>query len=163
MMRQAAAVSAGLLCTLYGFRAAAQLRQQAADIRRWADILSHMALLISEASLPIPQVMRLAASASTGPDRLLQAMAQTMEADPLVTPAEAFAHHARQDPWHEPLQRMFSGIGHGDAAGRALAAEQAARELSCLAEQAEKRAANDVGLYRTLGWTGGACLTLLLL
>ena len=163
MIRQAAAVTGGLLCALYGFRCAASLQQRASELRRWADMLAHLALLIAEATLPLPQVLRLAASASTGPDRMLQAMAKAMEDDPLTTPAEAFAAHGRSAPAKDALERMFASISRGDAESRALAAEQAARELACLAELAEKRAAADVKLYRTLGWTGGICLTLLLL
>lgn len=162
-MRPLFAVAAGLLCALYGFTSAANLQQRAASLRRWADMTSHLSLLLEEAALPLPQVLRLAASASTGQDRLLQAVAQAMLDDPLVTAAEAFSARCPACTEKETLARMFMRIGHGDAQSRAIAAGQASRELASLANQAAMRADKDVKLYRTLGWTGGTCLTLLLL
>ena len=163
MIRHLSAIAAGLLCALYGFHTAAQLQHSAANLRRWADILAHLSLLIAEATLPLPQVLRLAASDTGVPDRLLQSIAQAMVDDPLASPAETFAARGPPCAERDTLLRMFTRLSRGDAAQRALAAEQAGREMEALAGHAARRAATDVKLYRTLGLTGGACLTLLLL
>ena len=161
-MHQVLAVTAGLLCGLYGWRTAAHLQREATNATRWSQLLPHLALLLEEAVLPLPRALHLTADGNGTADRVLQAIAQTLESNPLVTPQEAYSNHAPQ-PSPEPLMRLFRQISRGSAEQRALATRQCAQEMALLAQAARERAGKDVKLLRTLGWTGGACLTLLLL
>lgn len=163
MMRPVLAIAAGLLCGLWGMRTSDALLREAREVRRWADLLTHLSLLIRQAALSLPEALRAAAIMPDQPDRLLLAVADHLEANRLSTPADAFSAHCSCCAGHDTLLRMSARLGHGDAQSRSLACQQAARELSLRADGAEKRAATDARLWRSLGWTGGACLTLLLL
>lgn len=162
-MRSALAIAAGLLCAMAGMRAAAALRQEARDLRRWADLLAHLTLIIRQATLPLPAAMLASADAALAPDKYLRATAEHLSAHPLTTPQEAFSAACPVCAGYEALQRMFARLGRGDAESMALACHQASAELDLLASHAEKRAATDARLWRTLGWTAGACMTILLL
>ena len=162
-MRSLLAIAAGLLCALSGWRIAASLRQEARDLRRWSDLLARLTLIIGQATLPLPEALRAACDMPLAPDKFLQAVAGHMAAHPLATPEEAFCAVCPACPGHDALRRMFSRLGRGDAESLSLACQQAGSELSLLASAAEKRASADAKLLHTLGWTAGACLTLLLL
>lgn len=163
MTRSALAIAAGLLCALTGLRAADELCREARELRRWADVLQQLTLILRQATLPLPEAMRAAADLNCAPDKLLQAAAAHLEAHRLSTPADAFSAVCSACAGHDALLRMLTRLGRGDAESRSLACGQAAGELSAMAERAERRAAADARLWRTLGWTGGVCLTLLLL
>jgi len=61
------------------------------------------------------------------------------------------------------LARLFTRLGRGTKESRRLAAEQTAEEMTLLAQHAGNRAEKDARLWQTLGFVGGACLTILLL
>lgn len=163
MMRTAVAIAAGLLCALYGHRAADGLRQDARCLSRWAEVLTHLELLIAQAALPLPQVLMAAADTASLPDEILRSAADRIEAQPLLTIREAFDAACPACAGREILLRLADRLGRGDASQRSLACRQACDEISRLAESARQRAASDSRLRVTLGWTCGACLTLLLL
>ena len=54
-------------------------------------------------------------------------------------------------------------MGHGSKDNRVLAVEQCTEEMRLLAEAAAAKAEKDTKLWQTLGFIGGACLTILLL
>lgn len=163
MSRPVLAVMAGLLCTLLGMRHAGSLRREEREARRWADLLQSMHLLLGEGTLSLPGALAAAADGSCEADHLLTAMAQHMRKHPLSTPCEAYAALAAHDALHPCLQRMFTRLGQGTLESRCLAVQQAGAEMSLQAQQAARKAAADAKLFQTLGLTGGAALTLLLL
>lgn len=163
MTRAVLAIAAGLLCGLYGLRLSASLRQEALHARRWAEILARLDLLIGEETLSLPEALRQAADGALAPDRLLHAVADDLAGNPLQSLQEAFGAACPACGGREVLLRLFGRLGRGSAQSRRLAVQQAAQAMAQTAAQAEARAARDAKLYRTLGWTGGACLTILLL
>ena len=163
MMRAVPAVAAGLLCALTGIRNARRLRQEAQDLRRWQELLRTLALILSEGTLSIPDALDAAADGEGAPDKAAAAIAEAMRRDPLLSPGDAFRACSLAPQERSCLERFFCRLGHGTAAMRCHAAEQAGDELALLAQTAAARAAKDAKLYQTLGLTGGACLTLLLL
>ena len=162
-MRAAAAVCAGLLCALWGMRRASALRQDARRLHRWAQLLPHLALIISEQILSLPEALRLCAVEAEEPDRLLHSVAQGLQEDPLTSLEEGLRR--RCPPWseRETLLRLFSRLGHGSAESRIQGVQSACGEIRLMEEAARERAARDAKLWQTLGFTLGACLTLLLL
>lgn len=164
MSRAFLAVTAGLLCALLGLRSASRLRREAGRMRRWTELLAHLALLLEEGALPIPEALQTASDGTNEADGLLREIAQRMQSDPMTTP-EAACRGALPGGWAEgeTLLRMFRRLGHGAGAGRVQAVRQADAAVMLLAEQFSERARRDAKVYTTLGWTGGACLTLLLL
>ncbi len=163
MIRPVLAISAGLLCGLYGMQLSRSLTEDARNLRRWADILTHLDLLLGEAALSLPCALREAANGNLPPDRCLQAVADALADNPLTSLPQAFAAAFPAGKARDPLLRLASRLGRGSAESRRLAVRQATDALALMATQAEARAARDVRLFRTLGFTGGACLTLLLL
>ena len=163
MSRGVLALMAGLLCALAGAKYAASLKGEASRLNRWVELLRHLALLLEEGTLPLPQALCTAADSSHAPDELLRDMAALIQQAPLTTPEAAFLHFCGS--WQEKplLQRMFARIGRGTKENRCLAVEQSARELDQLAQRASARAEKDVKLWQTLGFIGGTCLTILLL
>ncbi len=163
MTRSMLAVMAGLLCVLTGLRQAGALRTMEHETRRWADMLQCLSLLLAEGSLSLPEALRAAADGGGDADRLLRDMADHMAKHPLCTPCEAYITLASPDSQFPCLHRMFTRLGVGTLESRCLAAEQAGAEMALLAQQASQRASKDAKLFQTLGLTGGAALTLLLL
>lgn len=163
MTRAVLAVCAGLLCALAGFRHAAFLRQEAARLRAWTDALKRLTLLMQEGALPLPQALRQAGAELPGPDRLLSAVADTMADDPLLTLPEAFGRACPACTERDALMRLAAGISRGSLESRCLACEHAAAGIGQLASEAAALAARDAKLWQTLGFTGGACLTLMLI
>lgn len=163
MSRAVLAVMAGLLCALAGVKHASTLKGDAARMTRWVQLLEHLRLLLRQGTMSIPEVLCAAADGPHPPDKLLRDMAAAMHGSPLFSPAEAF--QACSAAWQERdvLSRMFARLGHGSQESRCLAAEQAAEELRLLAGAASTKAEKDAKLWQTLGFTGGACLTIMLL
>lgn len=163
MIRPVLAVAAGLLCALLGFRRAAALRAEEVRLRRWQELLAQLSLIISEATLSLPEAMCCAADGLGQADALLSSIAEDMLRDPLASPADAFAARCPPCPEREPLLRMLHRLGRGTLESRCLALEQCGAALALLTEKAASRAAKDTRLYQTLGMTGGVALALLLL
>ena len=61
------------------------------------------------------------------------------------------------------LTDMMAGIGRGSLAMRRQAVDHAAEWIGLHLRKAEEKQRKDGKLALTLGWTAGACLTLLLL
>lgn len=162
MSRAILAVMAGLLCALAGVKHASALKADAARISRWVQVLEHLTLLLRQGMLSIPEALCAAADGPHPPDKLLRDMASAMHGSPLLSLPEAFKICPS---WQERdvLGRMFARMGHGSRESRVLAAEQAAAELRLLATAASAKAEKDAKLWQTLGFTGGACLTIMLL
>jgi len=157
------ALTAGCLCVLAGMRQASFLRAESVRLSRWATLLDRLALLLSEAVLPLPDVLESAADGTSQPDRLLCTVACNVRTDPLLSLAEAFARHCQPSPERDTLLRMAEQLSRGSAESRSLAASQAGTYIRHLADTASERAAKDARLWQTLGWTGGACLALMLM
>lgn len=157
------ALTAGCLCALAGIRQAFFLRSEALRLNRWAVLLDRLSLLLSEAFLPMPDLLESAADGSTQPDRLLHAVAGDIKATPLLTIPEAFSRHCPPCTERDTLLRMAEQLSRGSAESRSLAASQAGAYIRHLSDAANKRAARDARLWQTLGWTGGACLALMLM
>ena len=163
MSRAVIAVMAGMLCTLAGIKHGASLKADARRLERWCHLLQHLTLLLQEGTLSIPGVLCAAAEGPHPPDKLLQSIAMKLHSSPRMTLAEAFDACASECPEQELLARMFNRMGQGSRESRVLALEQSAKEMKLLAEAASARAEKDVKLWQTLGFTGGICLTILLL
>lgn len=163
MTRTVLAIMAGLLCMLAGMKYAASLRAEAVRLSRWVQLLSHLALLLQEGTLSIPEAFLSAADRPSPPDQILRGTASLLAASPLLTPADAFRQSCSDCREKEPLLRLFARLGRGSKESRILALEQARDELRLLAQAASARADKDVKLWQTLGLVGGACLTILLL
>ena len=163
MSRAVIAVMAGLLCTLAGVKHGASLKADAQRLARWCQLLRHLTLLIQEGTMSIPDALCAAADGHQPPDKLLRTIAMKLQASPLMTLAEAFSACAGECTERDLLTRMFIRLGQGSKESRVLALEQTAKEMKLLAEAASARAEKDVKLWQTLGFTGGICLTILLL
>lgn len=163
MSRAVLAVMAGLLCALAGVKHGASLKADAHRLARWCQLLRHLTLLLQEGTLSIPEALCTASEGTHPPDKLLRTIAMKLQASPLMTMAEAFHACADKCPEQELLTRMFTRLGQGSKESRVLALEQAAKEMTLLAEAASAKAEKDVKLWQTLGFTGGICLTILLL
>ena len=163
MTRPFLALMAGLLCGLIGLRHTAHMRMEAQRLSRWAELLEQLALVLQEAVLPLPAALRCASDGSGTPDKLLRDAASALEGDPLLSFPEAFERLCPPCPERDALLRMAARISRGSAESRRLAAAQTASSIAQMAAQSQSRAAKDARLWQTLGWTCGACLTLLLL
>lgn len=162
-MHSAFAVAAGLMCAMAGLRHAAALRSDAQLLQRWTEIAGRLALLLEEQAAPLPQVLRIAADTETSADRLLVRMADDMAANPLTSAAQAFEAQCGNCLQQETLLRMFSRLGRGSVEARSAACRQSAALLAQEADKARARSEKDAKMWRTLGWTGGVCLTLMLI
>lgn len=163
MSRAIVAVMAGLLCALAGLKHASALKGDAARQSRWVQVLSHLALLLREGTLSIPEALCTAADGSLAPDELLRAMAARMSASPMTGLGEAFLASCGDCAEKDVLTRLFARVGRGSKESRVLAAEQGAEEMRLMAASASAKAEKDAKLWQTLGFTGGICLTILLL
>lgn len=163
MSRAVLAVMAGLLCALAGVKHAASLKADAARMTRWVHLLTHLTLLLRQGMMSIPEALCAAADGPHPPDKLLREMAAAMQHTPLLSPGEAFEPCPTAWAERDVLSRMFARLGHGSQENRCLAVEQSAAEMRLLAESASTKAEKDAKLWQTLGFTGGACLTIMLL
>ncbi|MBQ8554885.1 MAG: hypothetical protein IJ438_03325 [Clostridia bacterium] len=162
-MRTVLSVMAGLLCALAGLRHASSLQGDAKRMRRWCSLLRHLALILREESVSLPQALCCIADGTLAPDKQLRALAQGMQHQPLTPIADIFAAQCPPCPEQHALQRMFTRLGRGTLESRVLAVEQTGEEMALLTQEAAQRADRDARLWQTLGWVGGACLTILLL
>ena len=163
MIRSVLAVFAGLLCGLIGQRQARRLREEGANLRRWEQLLRRLALLLREGTLSLPEALRQSAGEDSAPDLMLRRLGDELEHNPLSPLPELFARCAPAGPEAPVLSRLMARLGHGSLESRCQAAEQAAEEIALMARAATERAARDAKLHASLGWTCGACLTILLL
>lgn len=163
MTRGVLALMAGLLCALAGMKHASVLKGDASRMHRWTQILAHLSLLLKEGVLSIPDALCTAADGHHQPDRLLHNMTARLKTSPMLTPAEAFRQGCPPCPEAELLQRLFTRIGRGTQESRRLAVDLAGEEMTLMARHAHERAEKDAKLWQTLGFVGGACLTILLL
>ena len=163
MSRAVIAVMAGLLCALAGMKRAASLKGDAARLTRWVQILRHLALLLKEGTLSIPEALCAAADESQPPDKLLHELASRLAAAPMEPLAGIFETLCDTQLENPTLSRFFTKLSHGSKESRILAAEQCGDELQLLALAASQKAEKDAKLWQTLGFTGGVCLTILIL
>ena len=163
MTRAVLAVMAGMLCALAGWRHAAALRGSAARLRRWTEVLEHLALILSEGASTLPEAFEQAATGDLPPDELLRALAADLRRQPLTPLNELYAIRALTGPEGDALKRLMDRLGRGSLEMRCQAVSQTAEELSLLAVRARENADRDATMWRDLGFIGGACLTLMLL
>lgn len=163
MIRAALAVTAGLLCGVMGIRHARQLNGTAFRLRRWEELLRHLALLLSEGDASMPDVFEQAASAHEAPDELLCRLARQMREQPMSTLPDLYAACQNTCEEDSVLTRLMARLGRGSLETRRQAVEQAADEIALLSASATTKAATDARMWTTLGWTCGACLTLMLI
>ncbi len=163
MSRAVLAVMAGLLCALAGVKHAASLKGDAARLQRWVQLLHHLALLLREGTLSIPEALCAAADQPQPADRLLHSIAEQMARSPMLSLAEAYRQCCTDGPEKALLTRLFTRIGRGSRESRCLAVEQSAEEMALLAQNAATKAEKDAKLWQTLGLIGGICLTILII
>lgn len=163
MSRGILAIMAGLLCALAGVKYASSLKGDASRLSRWVQVLTHLSLLLREGTMSIPEAMCAAADGSHPPDRLLREMASKLTSTPMLSLSDAFKACSGDCAERDVLTRMFTRLGHGTKDSRCLALEQSTEEMRLLAQNASIRAEKDAKLWQTLGFIGGACLTILLL
>ena len=154
---------AGLLCAIMGLRRASGLQGSAARLHRWVQVLEHLALLLSEGALTLPEAFEQAATAPLPPDELLRALAAGLRAQPLASLASLYAAQDSPCPERDALTRLMARLGRGSLEARCQAVSQTAQELALLAADARQTADKDAVMWRNLGFIGGACLTLMLL
>lgn len=160
MIRPMLAIMAGLLCGVMGMRQASRIRETNATLHRWEIILQHLCLLLQEQSLSLPEAFTQAATDNTAADQLLHQWADALHRDPL-TPLPQ--HYTPQGAEGAVLLRLLEGLSHGSLESRVLSAHQAAEGMALLASASQAKAQQDSKMWATLGWTCGACLTLMLL
>lgn len=160
MIRPLLAVMAGLICGIMGMRQAQRLRQENAVLHRWEYILRQLCLILQEGTLPLPDALEQAASEQTPADTLLRQMAARLRAEPLSSLSSFYEPQGQEGP---VLSRLFSGLEQGSLERRTLAVTQATQEIALLAQASQEKARQDARMWATLGWTCGACLTLMLL
>lgn len=162
-MRLALAIAAGLLCALAGMRQSSALLGEEKRLRRWHALLTQLSFILSERSASLPEAMRITADRPLPPDMLLHTVAAQMLLHPMLPLQDLFEAHCPSWPEKATLLRMCTHLGHGSLESRQSAVQTAAAEVAALADAASAKAQKDAKLWRTLGFLGGACLTLLLI
>lgn len=157
------AVFAGLLGGLWGQRYAGRIRADALRLRRWLVLLERLQLLVKQGTLPLPAVFCEAADSNSVPDRLLQVLAEKMHHDPLCPLLDCYDSLPSEALERATLRPLMAQLDRGSIESRVLAVGQARDAILRLSEAATSRADRDGAMWTRLGWTGGACLTLLLL
>ena len=160
MIRPLLAIMAGLICGVLGMRQARRITQENATLRRWEIILRQLCLILQEGALPLPEALDQAANDATPADVLLRGLSARLRAEPLRSLSQLYTPQGKEGP---VLTRLFSGLAQGSLESRLLAATQAVQEIALLAESSQSKAKQDAHMWATLGWTCGACLTLMLL
>lgn len=163
MIRIVLAVLAGLLCGAAGMGRAGEIRWKGARLKRWQEILEHMQLLMEQGTLPLPEVLLQCANEDAQPDALLRKLAKAMADTPMAPIQEHWARMEEDGEEAGVLRRMMGGLSSGTLESRVLAVAQALREMQWMASAAHEKEKNDARMWATLGWTCGACLTILLL
>lgn len=148
---------------LAGLRQGASLQQDATRLRRWIEMLRHLALLMEQGLYALPDALEQASIGQMLPDQTLRTLAEGLRHTPLIPLSELISQCAIPEPEQAAIIRMVGRLGRGTLPERTQAVHQAIDELLLLSAQADDRVSRDVKLWRTLGLTGGACLTLLLL
>lgn len=157
------AVMAGVLCGAAGMRHAASMRRDAARLKRWEAILERLLLLLREGAYALPDVLDMAADGAGEPDDALHALACGLRQSPRVSMLAQMQAQHLPEPERPVLERMAGQIGRGSLTARCLAVEQAMDELRPLGIAAQEASARDGRMWTSLGWTVGACVTMLLL
>ncbi len=163
MIRAMLALMAGLLCTLAGMRYASTLQNEAKRLMRWEPLLGHLALILQEGTLALPQALQEAAQGHLLPDVMLRQLAGAMRTSPMQPMDALLAPLCESLTEKDVLLRMCCRLGRGTMENRVQAVQQAAQEIGLLAKDAQARAEKDVRLWQTLGLTAGICLTIFLL
>ena len=169
MLRVWVALGAGVCCGWIGMRRAANLGCRVRELRRWLETLQRLGLLLEESASTLPRAFRQAAAGNGTAAESLRATAQGLEQEPGLTAAQAFAQAGENclnwatEEEKGQLSDMMAGIGHGSLAMRRQAVDHAAAWLELHLRKAEEKQQKDGKLAVTLGWTAGACLTLLLI
>lgn len=167
MLRGLLALTAGVGCGLIGVRHAAALVRRERELQSWVDTLRRLSLLLAEQTWTLPQAFEQAGYGSAA--SCLRHTAEQLRQTPACSPAHAFQSvDASVLRWataeeQERLLRMMTGIGRGGVALRRQAVEQAADWFALALARAQNQRKQDARLSLTLGWTAGACLTLMLL
>lgn len=162
-IRTVLAVVAGITAGLIGHRHAAALRAEAHRLRRWTALMDRLHMILNRASLPLPEALEEAADSTAAPDELLHTLAQAMRSNPLLSLAECYDSVAPDLPEGTFLRPLMLQLDRGGVDNRLMAVAQAQESLQQLADSAWERAERDAGMWARLGWTGGACLTILLI
>ena len=122
-----------------------------------------------ESASTLPRAFRQAAMGTGLAAESLRATAERLEQEPGFTAAQAFAQSGMDylgwatEEEKGQLTDMMAGIGRGSLAMRRQAVDHAAEWIGLHLRKAEEKQRKDGKLALTLGWTAGACLTLLLL
>ena len=113
---------------------------------------------------------RRAAACSGSICQTFAAVAKAMQSQPQLSAAQAYDQFGAcfLQPWAQESDQacvhvLLEGLGHGSLALRKQAVDQAAQWLAQAQGQAREAQQRNGKLAITLGWTAGACLTLLLL
>lgn len=162
MTRLWAAVAAGIVCGAAGMRQARSLRARAAELRRWEALLRRLALLLRTRPAPLPGLFEDAADETALPDRLMRQLAQALRDHPLTPLSAHLAALEIAAPQGAILARLAPRLSAGNPIERADAVQGAAEEIALAAAAHIARAERDARMWTQLGWTAGACLTLLL-
>ena len=164
MTRAVLAIAAGILAGVIGMRYAARLRKEAASLHRWQELLTHLALVLEEGGATLPQAfLQVADANASGADEVLRHLAARLRSDPLTPLPDAFDALHLPMPAQSVLSPMMARLAHGSLASRCQAVTHAGAEIGLLSSAAGEKAAKDARMWSVLGWTGGACLTLLLI
>lgn len=169
-LRVALAMVAGIGCGALGIRRAALLARRERELAQWVEGLQRLSLLMVESAAPLPQLLVQAAARSGSIRQTFAAVAKAMQSQPQLSAAQAYDQFGAcfLQPWAQETDQacvhvLLEGLGHGSLALRKQAVDQAAQWLAQAQGQAHEAQQRNGKLAITLGWTAGACLTLLLL
>ena len=157
------AVSAGVIAGMLGMRGARRLRVEAARLRRWTVLLERLRLVLAQSALPLPDALDEAADGKCEPDMLMHELASGMRRNPLASLQDCFAAAAYHSAETAVLKPLMAQLDRWTVESRLLAIDHAHGCLLQLAADAQERAGRDAALWARLGWTAGACLTILLI
>lgn len=163
MLRPLCAVTAGLTLGLIGMRYAARLRSEASRLRAWDPLLDRLQLLLSEAALPLPDALEQAASSHSEPDMLFRTLAKRLRAEPLSSLSTLFDAQQYSYQEQQTIASLMAELDRGSLESRLLCIAHARSACAQLAKAAAEHSDRDASMWAKIGWTGGACLTLLLI
>lgn len=157
------ALSAGIVCGVMGVRYASMLKKDAARLRRWDELLACLSQLLSESVYSLPDAFALAAREQTPCDLLLLRLSKAIAKQPLASLPQVFDSLGYQEEEADILRRMMERVGHGSMETRCACVRQSGEEIRLLYQHAQRTSDKDAKMWSSLGWTAGACITLLLL
>ena len=163
MIRAVLAVTAGLLAGVAGMRQARRLRGDAERLTRWENLLRHLSLILSEGASTLPEAFEQASGEDRAPDKIMRALAQGVRTCPLTPLPDVLKPLNVALPERDALLRMAERVCRGSLVSRCQAVDQTAAEIALMASSARDKAAKDARMWTTLGFVGGACLTLVLI